>query len=173
MTVEQRRIGRRRKWRGAVYGRFDRLAYRLIAVACTNGHFGHFSSRHLRHIQHAFYAGPCRRRAQPRPVDPGGDLCLPAGERRARARLLGLLLSGEIALEVLLALCLLLRLRLPLLLLGRALLRLGLLARLALGCGARFSSLRRRSRLGRGLFLGGALLLGGCRFFLLALLLAL
>src|SRR5215468_6931816 len=130
MTVEQRRIGRRRKRRGAVYGRFDRLAYRLIAVACTNGHFGHFSSRHLRHIQHAFYAGSRRRRTQPRPVDPGGDLCLPTDERRTRTCLLGLLLGSEIALQILLALGLLLHLRLALLLLGGTLLRLGLLASL-------------------------------------------
>src|SRR5262245_18579557 len=138
MTVEQRRIGRRRKWRGAIYGRFDRLAYRLVTVTCTNSHFGHFPSRHLSHIQHAFYAGPRRRRAQPRPVDLGGDLGLPAGDHRTRACFLGLLLGRETALQVLLALCLLLRLRLALLLLG-ALLRLGLLASLALGCGARLS----------------------------------
>src|SRR5215469_6050725 len=131
VAVEQRRIGGRRKWRGAIDGSFNRLAHRLVAVACTNSHFGHFSSRHLRHIQHAFYAGPRRRRAQPRPVDPGSDLCLPAGERRTRTGLLGVLLGSQVALQILLALRLLLCVRLALLLL-RALLRLGLLMRLAL-----------------------------------------
>src|SRR6516162_6454972 len=173
MAVEQRRIGRRRKRRGAIYGSFDRLAHRLVAVACTNSHFGHFSSRYLRHIQNAFYAGLRRRRAQPRPVDPGRDLGLPAGECRTGARLLGLLLGGEVVLQILLELRLLLRLRLALLLLGGTLLRLGLLASLAFGCGACLGRCRRGGGgLGRGL-LGSALLFGGRRFFLLPLLLPL
>src|SRR5580765_2645465 len=174
VAIEQCRIGWGWKRRGAIDRRLDRFAHRLVAVAFTNAHFSHFASGYLRHIQHAFYAGPRRGRTQPRAVDPGGDLRLPAGERRACARFACLLLGGEASLQILLALRLLLRLRLPLLLLGGALLRLGLLARLALGRRAsrRFGG----SRLGCGLFgcgLLGAPLLFGNRLLLRALLLAL
>src|SRR6202050_1772667 len=137
IAIEQRRIRRRRQRRGAVHRRLDRLAHRLVAVTFPDGHLRHLASRHLSHIQHAFYSRPRRRRAQPRPVDPGGDLRLPVGQGRSRACRSRLILPRETALKIRLPLTPITRIRLALLLGGpflslrrgaRLALRLGLLA---------------------------------------------
>src|SRR5258708_10800655 len=159
-AVEERRVGRCRQRRGAVHRGLDRFAYRLITVTCTDTHLAHFSSGHLGHVQHTFYSWPRRGRPQPRAGDLGGDLRLPACQRRPRARHVRAVLLRETALEVRLALGGLLSLGgAPLALGGGTLARLQRCARTLLGCG---TQLRLPPRLLlRGLLLGGAALLRG------------
>src|SRR5215470_10042677 len=118
-------------------------------------------------MQHALYSGASGRRAQPRAVDLGGNLCLPVGECRAGPRLAGVLFGREAALQ----------LRFGLTLLIRALLGLGRLLCLALLLGARLRltllfglALRGERGCLRRALLGGALLgRGGVRLLALGL----
>src|SRR6185312_3390571 len=98
-------------------------------------------SGHLRHIQLTYDTGAGGRGSQPRALDTRLQLCLPAGQRPARAYGVGMLLRGEAALQVRLALGQLLRL------LGLALVVLELLLRRGLG----FRGLLQRLLLGLAL----------------------
>src|SRR4029077_3096680 len=179
VAVEECWIGRRGQGRGAVHRGFDRFTHRLIPVAFANTYLRHFPSRDLGHVQHALYPRPRRRRSQPRARDPGGDLRLPARQRRARACHLGTLLGRETALQFRHAVTALLSVRLFLTLRRGTLLRRGalfdltlLLGLALLGLTLLLGLLRLRGLQLRRLLLGGAALFGRRRFRLLPLLLA-
>src|SRR6185437_12922165 len=132
LTLKQARI--RRWWQGGspIDRRHYGIPYRLIAIAGAQLHVGDLTSGHLRHIQLTYDTGAGGRGSQPRALDTRLQLCLPAGQRPARAHGVGMLLRGEAALQVRLALGQLLRL------LGLALVVLELLLRLLLGLALRF-----------------------------------
>src|SRR6185437_9535410 len=138
LTLKQARIRRWGQGGSPIDRRHDGVPYRLIAIAGAQLHVGDLSSGHLRHIQLTYDTGAGGRGSQPRALDTRLQLCLPAGQRPARAHCIGMLLRGEAALQVGLALGQLLRLPglafvILELLLRRGLGLLSLLLRLLLG----------------------------------------